>query len=467
MSKHYRLTRRDFLIGTGAALTGTVLAACGPAATEAPAAPTEAPAAPTEVPAAPTEAPAAPTEAPAAPTEPVTVRVAYWATEAHMVGYNKVVDAFHDHYPDITFEVVIPPVGEYLEKLLAMYAGGEGTDILYTPGYWFPTFLSKGILRDVQDYVERDGWDSSIYVSQALDSFRSEGKVYGIPWVWHSINIFWNKTMFDDLGVDYPATSLDDHSWTWDKFVEVCKALTTRDDSGALLTVGYNLPLKAWYWYRTVVWGAGGEVISEDMDECLINSPECVEAIQWAVDLQRVHEVLPTVAGGAWTEIPTFETGVVGMDLNAAPRISGWWELDFEWDVAHNPIGPAGQSGVLSPEGFVMSNVSEHPDQAWEVLKFLGTPEAQEIQAGSARSNPAVQSVFMSDKYIPAGKPPEHKEVLWESLEYLREPYYPPFWAEMNTIIINELEPCFYEGRDVQEATDSICEQVEELIAEA
>jgi len=443
MKAHHKLTRRDFIISAGATLAGTALAACSLQ-------PTDEPAAPTQV-----------------SKEPVTVTVAYWAVEAHMVGMNQVVDAFNAAHPDITMEVLVPPVGEYFQKLLSMYAGGEGPDILYTPGYWFPTALSKNVVRDVDEYIQRDGWNTDMYYSVVLDSFKSDGKVYGVPWVWATNHIFWNKTLFDELGVEYPATSLDDDSWTWDKFVEVSKQLTTVDDSGAPATFGFNLPIKHWSWPRILTWENGGGILSEDMKQCIVNHPESVEALQWAVDLQRVHGVLPTVAGGVGTDIPNFQTGKIGMDLTAAPVISAWWDLDFEWDVAHNPIGPEGQSCTLSPEAFVMAKDCEHPDEAWEVLKFLGSAEAQEIQARNMRSMPAVVSVAEGDTFLPADKPPMHKEVLWETLEYAREPVYPPFWGELRTIIANEIEPAFYEGKDVQAAADAMCEQVETLIAEA
>ena len=174
MSKHHKLTRRDFLVGTGAAMAGTFLAACVPTATEEPAA--KPAAAPTQI-----------------SKEPVTVSVAYWAVEAHMVGMNQVVDAFNAAHPDITMEVIVPPVGEYFQKLLSMYAGGDGPDILYTPGYWFPTALSKGIVRDTEEYIQRDSWDTSIYYPMVLDSFKRDGKVYGLPWVWATNHIFWNR----------------------------------------------------------------------------------------------------------------------------------------------------------------------------------------------------------------------------------------------------------------------------------
>jgi len=47
------------------------------------------------------------------PPEPVTISVAYWASEAHMIGMNEVVKAFAAKHPNIIMEVVIPPPADY------------------------------------------------------------------------------------------------------------------------------------------------------------------------------------------------------------------------------------------------------------------------------------------------------------------------------------------------------------------
>ena len=400
------------------------------------------------------------------PPEPVTISVAYWASEAHMIGMNEVVKAFAAKHPNIIMEVVVPPPADYFPKLLSMYAAGQGPDILYTPGYWFPYFVKKGVIRDVEGYIARDGWDTSIYYPQVLESFAHEGKVYGIPWVWATNLIFWNKDLFDELGVPYPGTSLDDESWTWDKFVEVAKQLTTKTDAGEPNTFGFSLPVTHWSVPHIFPWEAGGGVLSEDMTKCIFNSPESVQALQWLVDLDKVHQVLPTVLKDVG--LPTFQTGRYGMQLDAAPSMSSWWRVaEFEWDVAHIPIGPVKQACTLSPEAFVMSSTTAHPNEAWEVLKFLGGAEAQEIQARSPRSMPAVVSIAEGDVFLPPDKPPAHKEVLWESLEYARQPLYPPFWQDMRVMIGNELQAAFYEGKPVQEVADDVCAQIEVMIAEA
>ena len=46
---------------------------------------------------------------------------------------------------------------------------------------------------------------------------REDGKVYGVPFAYQTLQMFYNKTMFDKLGLEEPTT--------WDEFIDLQESL--------------------------------------------------------------------------------------------------------------------------------------------------------------------------------------------------------------------------------------------------
>lgn len=50
----------------------------------------------------------------------------------------------------------------------------------------------------------------SVYPQFAQDLYSRDGSIYAIPKDYDGIGLFYNKAIFDEMGVDYPT---DDMSW--------------------------------------------------------------------------------------------------------------------------------------------------------------------------------------------------------------------------------------------------------------
>ena len=111
--------------------------------------------------------------------------------------------------------------------------------------------------------------------------------------------------MFDAAGLPYPPAKVED-AWSWEEFIDVAKKLTI-DANGKKPgeegfdkdnIVQYGCVVDNWTW-QLEVWAHsnGGRWFSEDGTECLINSPEAIEAIQKVADLTLVENVQPLYLG--------------------------------------------------------------------------------------------------------------------------------------------------------------------------
>ena len=76
----------------------------------------------------------------------------------------------------------------------------------------------------VEDLAADQGEDLSFILDHALESMRYRGKVIGLPFNASTLLFYYNRTLFDQLGLEAPRT-LDD-------LIEAAPALIARDDKG-------------------------------------------------------------------------------------------------------------------------------------------------------------------------------------------------------------------------------------------
>lgn len=451
MGRETRLTRRNLLIGTALAAGSTVVAGCAMTATP---------------PAA--EGAPATTGAPAvAAAEPTKVTASFWAQPEQMAEFQMLLEAFDQREPSVTAEIIPVPVGEYWQKLQTMIAGNTQPDVMYLSAYWFPALAAKSLVLDIEAFVEASGWDMGVYWEQTLDAFKWDAKQYGLPFVLTPLTIIYNKTLFDEAGLKHPPSSLADADWwTWDAALETAIALTKQDSSGRPIQFGCQFSPTYWVDIHDFPWANDGEVLNADKTACMLDSAASIEALTWLTELATEHKVCPNV-GQATADIG-FNVGNIGFRWFAGSMIPGLRKqaTEFEWDVAHLPIGWNGtRDGVLVSECFAISAGTAAPDAAWTLMSYLCGDEGQMLHAYHPRSMPSTRAAAQKFVELSGEMPPASLSSYVESLEYTRYPDITTKWDEMITLIGKELERAWLGEQSTEEACKVATQNVNTLLA--
>ena len=195
------MKKRILAVLLAATMVSTLLAGCGSKApaTDAPAA--EEPAA--EEPAA--EEPAA--EEPAVEASGEEVNLTIWHIENDEVR-RKIVDSAIERYeaanPNVKIEQVVMENDPYKTSLATAMAAGQEPDIFVTwGGGWLQEFVDEGKVLDIDDKVKEI---EDNYYESALSLFRLEGKSYGMPIRIGPAPIWYNKAIYEELGLEVPKT---------------------------------------------------------------------------------------------------------------------------------------------------------------------------------------------------------------------------------------------------------------------
>lgn len=294
--------------------------------------------------------------------------------------HKEMVEKFQNEHPHISINLQQIPYADVDQKLQTLIAGGTPPDI-WCPNWsqsGFPTFQAMGALLDLSPYIEKDPEVVEGIDDNLMELYRVDGKYYGIPFQNYGSYLYYNKELFDKRGLDYPTTDWDDKSWSWDQMVEYAEKLTVTSEDINERTFGFMSNDET----NKQAWLFGGDFFSADdyangemETPQLLDNPKNVEAIQAHVDLiQKGISPTPSQTEGLSEIGDPFISGKVAMATNGGFAFINLKAADFDWGVAALPY-VEGRQASLYTDPWSISATSDHPDEAWEFLKYITDPE--------------------------------------------------------------------------------------------
>lgn len=183
--------------------------------------------------------------------------VAIWDSNQEP-GLKKIMDDFTKE-TGVEVDIQVTPWKDYWTMLEAATTGGEMPDVFWMHSDQIATYAQyDDILLNLSDKIEKsDKIDLANYPESIVNIYQNDkGDQLAIPKDIDTCAVWYNKTMFDEAGVEYPSAD-----WTWDDFREIAKKLTNpeKNQYGTAITPGAYQ--ESWY---STIYAYGGEVLSED-----------------------------------------------------------------------------------------------------------------------------------------------------------------------------------------------------------
>ncbi|QBD74655.1 sugar ABC transporter substrate-binding protein [Ktedonosporobacter rubrisoli] len=392
--------------------------------------------------------------------------------------YQKSIDEFEKQHPNIEVTIQQTEYDQYWQKLDTEIVAGAAPDVFWSDLTYFPHYAMQGQIMDVTPLIQKDHLDLSIYYPSLLNLYTYQGKYYGLPKDWDTIALFYNKAIFKKMGITVP----NELSWNptdGGSFLKLCQQLTLDKnghhadqagfDANAISQYGFvsaNLDQEMYWNYIAM---NGGKFMDKAYGQHFeYNQPPSVQALQFLVDLILKWHVSPSASetnnsGDAVTQL--FARGKAAMIQTGSWNVAYLSkQVNFPFGVIELPAGPKGRISVLNGLSDSINARTPHPQEAWELFKWLASPESQRIVAGMGTVWPGVKSAapLFADYWKKQGidVEPFLKEAEGQTVT---APITPAF-NESSTKIHDDFNLMFLGQASVQQATNKAVQDGDAVI---
>jgi multiple sugar transport system substrate-binding protein len=270
-----------------------------------------------------------------------------------------------------------------------------------------------------------------------------------VPQNLSSLVVYYNRDLFDRGRVPRPT-----EDWTWDDFLHAARALT-RDTRGAGRIDQYGLGTEvSIFRLAPFIWQNGGELVDDPRapTRLTLDAPPAREALQWFVELQTRHRVVPDlVEEKAESSERRFLNGRLGMFLNSRRGVPTYRSITtFDWDVAPLPRRRH-RAGILHADAYCMPKAGRAKAAAWTFIEYANSPEGQRTIAASGRTVPSLRVLAESPAFLQLGLRPQNGRVFLTEVPTLRAVPVTEGWIDVEDLAGEELARAYYGRASVDE----------------
>lgn len=315
----------------------------------------------------------------------VTLTYAVWNKD-QVPALEQVIKKFEQSHDNIDVKIQLTPFDQYWTKLQAAASSGSAPDVFWMNGVNAHLYASNEMLLPLNEKIESEKVDLSAYPEALTKIYSMDGEQYGLPRDFDTVGLWYNKELFDKAKLSYP-----DDSWTWEDLRKAAAKLTDRDKKVYGVAAAM---MNQENFYGTIA-QAGGEVISADGKKSGYDDPATIEGLRFWTDLIK-DGVSPSLQ--QMTDTPAhqlFESGKVAMYYGGSWRAIGFDKNEYTKDRVDVAPLPRGEKQAVLIHGLadVAYAKTEHPDEAWELVKFLGSEDAARIMGETGTVIPAYEGM--------------------------------------------------------------------------
>lgn len=319
--------------------------------------------------------------------DPVTL--VYWSmwneTEGQALVIQDAIDSFEAANPGVNIEAVWN--GRQNQTLVrTAMAGGTVIDIVDQDA----DQIAGGLMREgwalpLNDYLAQPADDheealSDVFLPGTLDMFALDGNIYQIPYIYNTVQFWYDKRVFEETGLAVPST--------WDELIAACSTL---NDAGyAPIAAEGNEPGYAAFYLTEILARTKGpgwlQSAAADATGESWRDPAVLDAAQKTRQLWDSGCVPPETLGYVWPQgQQTLAFGTAGMELVGSwlpVELQNATDPDFQWGGFSFPNieGGAGSTSDVYALllAFMINKDTEHPDEAFSFLRHIMSDEVQQ-----------------------------------------------------------------------------------------
>ncbi len=303
-------------------------------------------------------------------------KVSIWHTftEGQEAYLQQAVEAFNAQSDSAQVELLQQPYADFLNNVYNAVVGGIGPDIIFNYASEAAQYVKGGQLADLGQYIYDDelgieGFDAALTqgVLEGEVLGFEDGLIHYVPAYTTGPILFYNKTLFDELGLDVPTN--------WAEMEAAARKIHEEKGIAGLGTDSLTDTLQ-----MLIMETDGAGYIDVANKQVLFDTPEVRTKVQWLVDLAR-EGVFAVKSSGDYFSVD-FNSGIIGSYIGSSAGFPYITPDGFEFAMAPMPAATWYPSWNRGPIVFYY-NDDARAQAAYEFIKYFISAE---VNAGWAEA---------------------------------------------------------------------------------
>ena len=289
----------------------------------------------------------------------------------------ELVRRFKEANPDIEVIHSIVAHEDFKQAIRAYLTSSRPPDVMtWFAGNRARFFIDRGLIMDISDLWEREGWNES-YPKGFRALSTVDDRQYFVPTSYYWWAVYYNKSIFEQYDLKPPET--------WDEFLQVCETLKQNGITPITIGTKYRWTTAAWFDYLNMRINGPEFHIDLMLGKERYDDPRVKRVFEtWKVLLDNGY-FIDNAASYAWQEaIPFMLQGEAAMYLMGQFIMDSIPEdmrdnFDFFRFPIIDPDVPIGEDAPT--DGYFAAANAPNPEAAKKFLAYLGSLEAQTYMA--------------------------------------------------------------------------------------
>ncbi|MEO6201330.1 MAG: extracellular solute-binding protein [Cryobacterium sp.] len=288
--------------------------------------------------------------------------------------------AYSELHPEVKFDLIQESDQSVKDKTKTLTASGALPDIYFTyPGDWTENYVGGGLAADLSGVIAPGTEWGDTFGEASLDTFKYDGKYYGVPLYNNGKFMGYNKAAFESAGVAVPTT--------FEELIDSCTPL--REAGFEPIAFGNKDGWPALHYLQQLfAFNVPGDVLQADFkpETARLDDPGYLDAL--AQFKQLVTECTDSGKGTNGVLYSTAQEALAG------GKAAMYYQEILEFDSITSdgnvmtpdnfgiftlpvPQGSKGDPGAIqgAPEGYLINAKSPRAALAVDFMKFVTTAE--------------------------------------------------------------------------------------------
>jgi multiple sugar transport system substrate-binding protein len=301
-------------------------------------------------------------------------------------------------YPNVTLELIRKGKGLMPQDLMA---AGIVPDIILAASTTMMNWQVLDMVENLAPFIKEaninmDGFDPAI--TESLKMYTDKGEIVGLPYLMNWIALFYNKDIFDKMGVPYPKDGMD-----WEAAHELNKRLTRTVDGVQYRGLDPDTVDKMGF-------GMSLDYVDVKTGKAILDTPSWKKVLETAgmvTSLPGYNISGSSIPNFTNTQNTAMIVGGIASDLQKLQSDGN----PMNWDMVTMPNfkEALGTARELDAHYMVINKQSKNKQAAFQVMRHIITDEVQNVvvRAGklsSLKQTEEHKKIFASDLSALKGK---------------------------------------------------------------